>query len=95
MHHYLIEAKSKDTRYLFELKTKLLNKGCKEKYSEDLELYRITIFSCKDVVVQIGFKDFYYIDIVSVGGKAKEYVRLVCSVFPKSKIAIHYVIRVI
>jgi len=95
MIHILIDIGVSDKKYLIKLREELLNNGCFEKYSGDLSVFYINIYVCRDIAVLIGFRDNYYIDIVSTHREIDSLLDILVKVFPRNKINLHYVERFI
>ncbi|MET1159658.1 MAG: hypothetical protein ABWW65_01730 [Thermoprotei archaeon] len=93
MHHYIFEISVNDKSYLLKLREKLLEKKCVEKFSGDLGVYYANIVICNNVLIIVGFKSKYYIDIISVEKNIDELLNVITEIYPRNKIMIHYIIR--
>jgi len=92
--HYMLEVSVSDKSYLFKLREELLKSGCIARFDGDLGVFYAVILQCRsEAIVIIGYSGAYYIDVLVRAGGAEKYLNLIVTVFPKTRIAVHTVLR--
>jgi len=94
LHHYMFDIPVRDRKVLFNLRDKLVENGCTERFTGDLGLNYVLIHTCSDRgYVILSFSDNIYIDLVSKNDDVKWFIDILTSVIPRNKVLTHYVLR--